>query len=85
MKKKRKSTKSNEPTITVNALTDLFIDQTKYFEEAIVREQMISLRQKEMIAQVEFDKLDKRKREIEASEAKWRNMLYLGMTSFFTV
>lgn len=83
-KKKRKSTKVSEPTVTVSELTDLFIDQTKFFEEAMVREQVFHLRSKEMVVQAEFDKLDARKKEITDKEISKRNFLYFGMSSFFT-
>jgi hypothetical protein len=42
-------------------LTDLFIDQTQFFEDAMVREQVFQLKSKELIARAEFEKLEKRK------------------------
>ena len=58
-RKKKTVTSANDGTVTVNEVTDLFIKQTAFFEDAMVREQVFNLRFKEAKARAEFDLLDK--------------------------
>ena len=71
--------------MTVDEVCDTFIDQTRFFECAVVREQVFQLRALRLVTQAQFNELEKQKQEIEAKELFRHRALVAAMTSFYTM
>ena len=83
-KTKARKTKAAAPSTTVDSVLDTFIDQSHFFENSIVREQVFQLHALKLLTQAQFDKSLKRKQEIEAQERSRHMLRVWGFTSFYT-
>ena len=85
--KKKKTTVSKKAvsSVSVDQVCDTFMNQTNFFENAIVREQVFQLRTVQLMAQTEFDKMESRKAEIETQEKSSHKLRVYALTGFFTM
>ena len=68
----------------INDGCDKYVEQTKFFEDAVVREQVFQLRTLQTIVNTEFKKMKVLKEEIEEREKSRHRVRVMGVAGFFT-
>lgn len=83
--KKKKTVSRAGSSVSIDQVCDTFMNQTKFFENAIVREQVFQLRTVQLMAKTEFEKMESRKAEIEKREKSSHTLRVYFLTGFFTM
>ena len=75
---------SSSDTVSVSTVCDIFVEQTKFFEDAIVREQVFQLRALRLATETQLNVMEKQKLAIEKQEDNKHKLRVAAMTTFFT-